>query len=133
MPSIVRTDATRQTNTPAAAMTTLMSPTLGGSSHLSLWQTILPSGSAGPIHAIDSEQIWTLLDGRARCTVDDETVTLQPGDTICFPAGSLRRIATDETLPDGEPIGARFLVCGHADALATTPTSDHPVSPPWIS
>lgn len=128
MPSIVRTNATRQTITPAAAMTTLMSPTLGGSIQLSLWHTELTPGSSGPDHVIDSEQIWNLCEGSASCLVDGSLVQLQQGDTICIPAGSLRRFAADAS----SPIGARFLVCGLADALATTPTSEHPVAPPWI-
>jgi len=61
---------TRQTVTPNATMITRASPTLGGSARLSVWEVRMPAGSEGPLHAFDSEQVWTVLAGELDVTVD---------------------------------------------------------------
>lgn len=123
--TVVHANETRRTETPSAIMTTLASPTLGGTTALSLWRVSLAAGSTGPLHRIDSEQIWTLLSGEATCTVDAVVYSLHAGDTIPVSGTLLRQFAaiTDTV----------FIVCGDSRARATTPASDTAVTPPWIA
>jgi mannose-6-phosphate isomerase-like protein (cupin superfamily) len=40
-----------------------------------------------PLHAFDSEQLWTVVSGRLSITVDGEAVGLGAGDTLVLPTG----------------------------------------------
>lgn len=123
---IARSD-TRVTETPNASMTTLASPTQGGTTTVSLWRVSMRAGQQGPQHSFDGEQAWHLLDGAATVAVDDETVDLSAGDTVVLRAGASRRVSTTS--------GAEFVVTGLAGALATPISPEgpgEPVSPPWI-
>ncbi|HEY9293772.1 MAG TPA: cupin domain-containing protein [Microlunatus sp.] len=118
---------TRIIETPNASMTTLVSPTQGGTNTLSLWRVTMRAGQRGPLHTFDVEQAWHLLDGRATVTVDSETIDLSAGDTVAIPAGTQRQISSDS--------GAVFVVSGAAYGLATAFSTDgggEPVSPAWI-
>lgn len=124
MPVIFASD-TREFATPGAVMTTLASPTLGGSALLSLWRVRMSFGQAGPDHIIDSEQLWTLTSGTARIVIDGSVAELHSGDSFIAPDGSTRRISAVTE--------CEFLVCGLSNALATTPNSEtDPQSPPWV-
>lgn len=121
----VRANAVRSLATPAAATETLASPTVGGTISTSLWRVRMVAGSTGPRHTIDSEQIWTVLSGRATVRDDVAVVTVTTGDTVVMSGGSERTVSA---LDDCE-----FLVCGSPTALASVPDSDSaPVSPPWV-
>ena len=50
--------AARVTDTPNASMTTLASPTQGGTTVLSLWRVTMRAGQRGPEHSFDVEQAW---------------------------------------------------------------------------
>jgi quercetin dioxygenase-like cupin family protein len=116
----------RVTTTPNATMTTLASPTQGGSRLLSLWRVDMEAGQYGPDHAFDVEQAWHLVDGAATVVVDERSIELAAGDTVVLPRGSRRRIGTS--------VGAAFVVTGPAGGLAT-PFGDglgDPVAPAWI-
>lgn len=117
----------RITETPNASMTTLASPTQGGTTALSLWRTTMGPGQRGPIHRFDVEQAWHLLEGKARIAVDGEAIDLAVGDTVVVPAASTRQVETTT--------GAVFVVCSPAGAVATPLGDDGPgapVSPAWI-
>ncbi len=117
--------STRSSGTAAATTQTLASPTVGGSSDTSLWRVRMTAGSAGPLHIIDSEQIWTVLAGSASIRSIDGELTATVGDTVIMPANVERGVTA---LDDCE-----FLVCGSPSALATIPGNDaEPVSPPWV-
>ncbi|MGC4107856.1 MAG: cupin domain-containing protein [Thermomicrobiales bacterium] len=105
-------------------MTTLASPTLGGSDALSLWRVVLPAGASGPLHTMSSEQIWTLDSGSAACTVAGDRHELAPGDAIRIAADVPRQFTTES--------GATFTVCGFGDAIARTDENRDGVVPPWI-
>lgn len=127
MPALktARADA-RVTTTPNATMTTLASPTQGGSGALSMWRVDMAAGQSGPEHVFDVEQAWHLLDGAAAVVVDGRAIELSAGDTVVVPAGSPRQVSTTA--------GAAFVVAGPAGGLATplgggTP---EPVAPAWI-
>ncbi|MBD0675011.1 cupin [Streptomyces sp. CBMA156] len=136
MPVIRSADA-RRTSTPNAVMTTYASPTQG-SAALAVWHVDMTAGARGPLHAMDTEQVWTLLTGSARVDLAGEALTLAAGDTAVLPAGAVRQIATTDGFtavvaspspahaynPDARtPEGA----CGLA------PRDDQRVLPPWIA
>ena len=91
---VIRSKESRQTETANAVMTTLASPTQGHAAQ-ALWRVEMVPGQAGPLHGIDAEQVWTVLDGGASIEAGAETATLRPGDTIVLPAGIARRITAD--------------------------------------
>ena len=89
-PVIAHADA-RRTVTPAATMTTLASPTQGGATQ-PIWRVDMRPASSGPTHAIDAQQVWTVLDGGATVEIDGTVVAISTGDTIVIPADVRRRI-----------------------------------------
>lgn len=122
---ITRADA-RVTETPNAVMTTLASPTQGGTS-VSLWRTAMRPGQCGPVHTFDVDQVWHLLEGSAVVDVEGQAIDLSPGDTIVIPREAPRQVSTSG--------GALFVVSGKGAGRATPVTSDGPgeqVNPPWI-
>ncbi|MFC8528534.1 cupin domain-containing protein [Nocardia sp. NPDC057227] len=124
MPVITR-DQARHTVTPAGAMTTLASPTLGAAGS-ALWRVRMAPHAAGPEHRIDVEQIWTVLDGGAEITLGAEKLTLAPGDTAVLPADVLRQITAGPwglTAVATAPAGANAFRAGEAQGIV----------PPWIA
>lgn len=125
MISAVRAGENRRIETPNATMTTLASPTLGGSIGLSIWQVEMAAGAHGPPHVFDSEQLWTVLEGEMSVAVADEAAVLVQGDTLVLPAGAERQITARTTV--------RLLVCGHSDAVVWATGDDAPRgTPAWI-
>lgn len=123
---IVRADERRRTETPNATMTTLVSPTLGATAGLSLWQVEMTAGARGPEHVFDSEQAWTVIEGELTATAAGEHAVLGPGDTIVLPGGAQRQLAARTD--------ARALVCGHGNAIVRVPGETAPRgTPPWIA
>jgi mannose-6-phosphate isomerase-like protein (cupin superfamily) len=94
---IVRSTQTRRTATASAVMTTLASPALGAAAN-PLWRVEAASGPAGPLHCIDAEQVWTLLEGTATVAVETESADLTAGDTIVIPPDLPRQFTPG---PDG--------------------------------
>lgn len=121
---VVSAADTRRTETPNAVMTTLASPSTAETTALSLWRVELAAGASGPVHTMDSEQIWSVDAGSAVCTVGNVRVELETGDTI--------RIAADAERQFTSEAGVRFVVCGYADAIARTEANADGVVPPWI-
>ncbi len=93
---VIRNADSRRTETPNALMTTLASPTQGEAGHV-VWRVDMRPGQAGPWHAIDAEQVWTVLDGGAAVELDGEALTVAPGDTLVIPADVPRRLTADPT------------------------------------
>jgi quercetin dioxygenase-like cupin family protein len=123
---LVRATETRLTETPNATMTTLASPSLGMTDGISLWRVAMQAGSTGPLHAFDSEQIWSVLDGNASIALDGDVHELAAGDTIVVPAHALRQVTA--------PADVRLLVCGRGDAVASVAGEAAPRgTPPWIA
>lgn len=121
---VIRAASTRITETSSATMTTLASPTQGGTEEISLWQVALVAEANGPMHIVDTEQIWTLLSGEATCSLGDTLQHLYPGDTICIPPGIARQFsATNDST---------FMVCGKSAVAAWVPGGAEPVTPPWV-
>ena len=124
MHQIVRADATRRHETPTGVMTSLASPSLGATRELALWRVRMEAGAVGPEHAFDGEQVWTVVAGRARVSVDGDEVTIAAGDTLVLGAGATRQIAADGPL--------EALVAGRA-GLRATAAGHAGVTPPWIA
>lgn len=123
--AVTRAVDVRISETPNAVMTTLASPTLGGTQDMSLWRVQARAGTVGPVHTFDTEQIWTLVSGDALFVVDGETFALNAGDTIHLAAHATRQmnIAAD----------AEFIVSGYGSAKVTAPGTDSDgITPPWI-
>ncbi|MBO0871066.1 MAG: cupin domain-containing protein [Micromonosporaceae bacterium] len=93
MPVIHRSDS-RRTETPNAVMTTLASPTQGGAGQ-AVWRVEMRPGQSGPLHAIDTEQIWTVLAGAATVELDGVAHSIVDGDTVVIPADMPRRVSVD--------------------------------------
>jgi quercetin dioxygenase-like cupin family protein len=91
---VIRRAETRRTETPNAVMTTLASPVQGGAGQ-AVWRVDMRPGQAGPLHAIDTEQVWTVLDGGAAVELDGQVLTVGPGDTLILPADAPRRVNAD--------------------------------------
>lgn len=122
---VVARDETRSSETPNGAMTTYASPTLGGTERLSLWMVEMHAGAKGPVHVFDSEQIWSVRNGRIRIEAD-RVVELDAGDSVVLPAGLTRQVTA---LAD-----ASVTVCGYGNASVSVPGESGPRgTPPWIA
>jgi quercetin dioxygenase-like cupin family protein len=130
MPVIRHADS-RRTETPNAVMTTLASPGQGGAGY-AIWRVDMRPGQAGPPHAVDTEQVWTVLNGGAAVTLGPETVTLTPGDTVIIPAGQPRRVSADPAAGFAAivvaPPGTRAWV--HDGIRSAVPDSEK-IAPAW--
>lgn len=122
--TVISATAARRSETPNAVMTTLASPTQGGAG-LALWRVEMAPGAAGPEHAFDVEQTWTVLDGAARFTVDGAAQALTAGDTIILRGGSMRRIQADAVG------GLQALVVAAPGGRAFLPDGTDRGAPPW--
>ena len=122
---LVRSGAARRVETPNAVMTTYASPSQGGSTQ-ALWRVEMAPGAIGPVHVMDGQQIWTVLEGAAAVMVDDERLDAAVGDTVVLDAGRTRRIAAD---PEH---GLTAIVTGPGADVAGGPGRE-PTVPPWIA
>jgi hypothetical protein len=50
----------------------------------------------GPTHAIDAQQVWTVLDEAATVEIDGVAVAISAGDTVVVPADARRRITAHD-------------------------------------
>ena len=123
--SLVRSAEARRTSTPNGVMTTFASPTLGGADQ-ALWRVEMAPGATGPVHAMDSPQVWTVLDGGAVVTVAGEDCLVGAGDTLVLDAGVVRRIAADGRS------GMTAIVTGRGGSHALR-DGEPDVVPPWIA
>ena len=123
---VIRCGEGRRTDTPNAVMTTLASPTLGGARQ-ALWRVDMTGGQAGPLHAFDVEQVWTVLGGGASVQLDGAIITIGAGDTIVLPAWAPRRITADPAA------GLSAIATAAAGALASAPDRADSIVPPWIA
>ena len=55
--SVVRGKSMRRSETPNAVMTTLASPTQGGTQIVSAWRIVMHPGQQAP-HVFNREQVW---------------------------------------------------------------------------
>ncbi len=126
-PTVIHQGEARRTETPNAVMTTLASPTQGGSEALSMWQVEMRAGQQGPVHVFASEQLWTVIEGAVAIAVGDDDAS---GWLPVTPSSSRpvrRRQITATTT-------SRLIVCGRGDATVTVPGEETSRGvPPWIA
>ncbi|WP_424536008.1 cupin domain-containing protein [Sphaerisporangium viridialbum] len=117
---IIRHAESRRTETPNAVMTTFASPTQGGAG-LAVWHVEMRPGQSGPLHAFDTEQVWTFLSGAATVVLDGEKLEIEPGNTLVMPADVRRQVFAGQD-------GMTAIVAAPAGCRAYTP--DGPVDVP---
>lgn len=136
--TLLRNADNRRTETPNAVMTTFATPTQGGTEGLAVWRVDwVPGGKTGPLHAIDTEQVWTFLDGAVTIDLDGRKLEAGPGDTVVLPAGLPRQMT-------GADNGFTAVVAAHAGCLVydpdgvvdpgkceLAPQGDERIVPPW--
>lgn len=134
--TVIRRAESRRTETPNAVMTTLASPTQGGAAQC-VWRVDMRPGQAGPGHAIDTEQVWTVLDGAAQVELDGQTHAVGAGDTLIIPADMPRRVSV--TSPAGfaavvvAPAGMRAYAADVTTGASTGAVTDSDkITPAWV-
>jgi len=111
---VITPTADRTVTTPNAAMESLATPSRG-STALSTWRVRMDAGQAGPVHAVDREQVWMVISGSLAVTCDGRTETAEAGEAVLLPPDVLRRLGT--TPGDG---GVEALVVMEAGGGAVT-------------
>ncbi|OPC83751.1 hypothetical protein B4N89_24935 [Embleya scabrispora] len=128
---VIRSTEARVTETPNAVMTTYASPTQGGTDTV-LWRVDMPPAVSGPLHAIDTEQIWTVIAGALTVTIDNDQSTATAGDTLILPANTPRQLHSHPE--SGFSAIATSPTPSHAYIPASDPKSQSPqTTPPWIA
>jgi quercetin dioxygenase-like cupin family protein len=112
--TLIRNAERRRTETPNGAMTTLATPTQGGTEGIAVWRVDATPGRTGPLHAFDTEQVWTFLDGAATIDLDGRELKAGAGDTVVLPADGRRRMTPRDT-------GFTAVVAAHAGCLVYDP------------
>ncbi|MFJ7420552.1 cupin domain-containing protein [Streptomyces uncialis] len=121
---VIRHAESRRTETPNAVMTTLASPTQGGT-QLALWRVDMRPGAAGPLHVFDVEQVWTVVRGGASVELGVEQLVVVPGDTVLMPPAVPRRVSADPVL------GFGAIVAASPGAHASAPDGTGRTVPGW--
>ncbi|NUT31970.1 MAG: cupin domain-containing protein [Hamadaea sp.] len=119
---IVSATEARTVTTAAAVMTAYAAPSQG-SAELCNWRVTMRPQTTGPVHAIDREQLWTVLAGTLTVAAAGTVATAGPGQTVILPAGQDRQITSGDESVD-------VLVCMAVGGRATVPDAE-PVPLPW--
>lgn len=122
---IVTADTRRSTTTPNATMTTLASPSLGAAAG-SLWLVDMNPAAEGPMHAFESEVVWSLTRGTAELRVDGSTTLLAEGDTAVLPGGMMRQFVAG-------PEGFAAVVCTPAPSRVSRADGTSVGVPDWVA
>ncbi|MBD2900611.1 cupin domain-containing protein [Spirillospora sp. NPDC000708] len=135
--TLLRDADNRRTETPNGVMTTFATPTQGGTEGIAVWRVDATPGRTGPLHAFDTEQVWTFLDGAATVDLDGRKLEVGPGDTVVLPADLPRQVTASAG-------GFTAVVAAHAGCLAydpdavvddakceLAPQGDERIVPPW--
>ncbi|RFS83217.1 cupin domain-containing protein [Actinomadura spongiicola] len=113
--TLIRTTENRRTDTPNATVTTFATPTQGGTTGIAVWRVDMAPGRTGPLHAFDTEQVWTILEGTATVDLDGRALEAGPGDTVVLPPDVPRQMTS------GADAGFTAIVAAHAGCLAYDP------------
>jgi mannose-6-phosphate isomerase-like protein (cupin superfamily) len=97
-----------------------------GARQLAAWVTTLPAGTVGVTHTISHEEVFRVLSGRVRISIDGEHADLDPGDVAVAPPGATLGVET----PAGE--AATMWVATSIGLRATMPDGSEFV-PPWAN
>ncbi|MEV7673617.1 cupin domain-containing protein [Streptomyces sp. NPDC007872] len=97
-----------------------------GSRDLAAWRGEVPAGTPGRAHVISREEVFYVLSGRLRFTVDGESAELAPGDAAVAPAGSELTVTNATDRP------ARMWVTTRTGLTAALPDGTT-LTPPWAA
>ncbi|MEU1779634.1 cupin domain-containing protein [Streptomyces abikoensis] len=97
-----------------------------GSRDLAAWRGEIPAGTVAPEHVISAEEVFYVLSGRIRLTIDGETAELGAGDAAVAPADATLAVSN----PTGEP--AHFWVTTQVGLSAVLPDGST-ITPPWAN
>ncbi|TLS43433.1 cupin domain-containing protein [Streptomyces montanus] len=61
---------------------------LTGSKELCAWRGEIPAGTKAPVHTVNREEIFHLLDGELLITLDGRTERIAAGDTLIINPGA---------------------------------------------
>lgn len=106
-----------------AVITGLASPSRG-SSQTSAWRVRLQPGQSSPVHSLDAEEVFVVIEGELVASFDGREESAQAGDALIVHAGepfSLRAEGTPVEAVCMLPVGARARVAGEL------------VTPPWAA
>jgi hypothetical protein len=120
---VISESAERTTTTPAGQMIGLAAPSQG-SKEVCSWRVRLNPDVAGPVHAIDRDQVWVPVSGLFSFTVGDETVTAGVGQAVLVSSGELRQIKVVEA-------PAEAIVSMAPGGVASVPGNDKSIPLPW--
>jgi len=110
---------------PGVTFTGLASPSRG-SRETSVWRVRLDPRTPGTPHRLTREEIFVVLSGNARATVDGAAHDLTPGCTLIVPAGV--EFSLENTAPAAFEAIALMPVGGAASI-----GGDEPFTPPWAA
>lgn len=120
---IVRREQAPRFSGPGVDVTGLASPSRGAR-ETSAWRLRLQPSAPAVLHAVDHEEVFVALAGRAYVNVGVDRNELRAGDALIVPAGEFFSLSV---LGD-EPFEAvAILPCG---ARASLPGGE-PFTPPW--
>ncbi|MDJ0343126.1 cupin domain-containing protein [Streptomyces sp. H10-C2] len=97
-----------------------------GSKELCAWRGEIPAGTAGPAHTITREEVFLMLSGSLRFSIDGEVSTLVPGDAAVAPAGSSLGVSN----PTEEPATMWVTTSVGLEAVLADGSR---ISPPWVN
>jgi len=121
MPVISSTEVTTF-ETHGSRFNSFVSPSRG-SDQLCAWRLEVPSGLEGVAHRPTRDEVFLVLDGDLRITLDGVKTTLHEGDVALVPANS-------ELQVDAGPTGASVWVTTTPGLEAVTGDGER-ITPPW--
>ncbi|MEE1669542.1 cupin domain-containing protein [Streptomyces sp. WAC07094] len=97
---------------------------LTGSRELCAWRGEIPAGTRAPLHTVDREEIFHLLDGELLITLDGRTERITAGDTVIVNPGTTLGIEN----PTGEVAVSWVTTSIGLEAQLSDGTR---IAPPW--
>lgn len=108
---------------PHLSVTGLAAPSRGARENC-VWRITLSPGAPGAEHAVDREEIFVAIAGRAEATLDGQPMAFEAGDALIVPPGVRFALANRGSAPFEAvavlPVGGQAIVDGGP-----------PFSPPW--
>ena len=104
---VIRNAESRRTETPNAVMTTLASPTQGGAGQ-AVWRVDMRPGQSGPLHAIDTEQVWTVRRVSADPLAGFAAIAVAPAGTRAYTLDGTK-VAPGYAVPDGDKLAPAWV------------------------
>ena len=124
MPTVTPATAPRFEPDAGTEIIGLASPSRG-SQELSAWRVRLAPGVSSPAHAVDREEVFVILSGRVRLTLDDRVEEAEAGGALVVPTGEVF------TLTNPGPEDFEAVACAPAAIQATAGSATF--APPWAT